>query len=85
VCYFDDIIGYSHSDFSGERLAIAEFNDHHTMQKLSKIHGLRYIVQDELWTDMMYMFHAFDHARYNDYDGSNPMREIPLQDGPEAR
>jgi hypothetical protein len=84
VCCFDDIIGYSHSDFSGERLAISEFNDHHTMRKLSKIHGLRYVVQDKIWTEMMYMFHAFDHARYNDHDGSNPMREIPLQDGPEA-
>jgi hypothetical protein len=27
VCYFDDIIGYTFSDFNGERLAIHEFNE----------------------------------------------------------
>ena len=25
-CYFDDIIGFTHSDYTGERLAISEFN-----------------------------------------------------------
>jgi hypothetical protein len=78
VCCFDDILGYSHSDFSGERLAIAEFNQGHAMRKISPIYGLRYIVEDKAWTEMMYMFHAFDHERYTDYDGTNPLREIPL-------
>jgi hypothetical protein len=81
VCYFDDIIGFSHSDFTGERLAISEFNDHHELRKLSKIYGLRYVlVLDQWWTEMMYMAHFFDHERYTDYDGTNRLEELPLSD-----
>ncbi len=80
VCYFDDIIGFSHSDFAGERLAIAEFNASHELRKVSKLYGLRYVLeQDRWWTDMMYMFHCFEHPSYNVPDGSNPLRELPLR------
>ncbi len=79
TCYFDDIIGYSHSDFNGERLAIADFNRANEMRKISQIYGLRHALRlDQWWTDMMYMFHAFQHPRYQDFDGTNPWREIPL-------
>jgi hypothetical protein len=82
VCYFDDIVGYSHGDFNGERLAITEFNQSHEMRKISKIYGLRYALDlDQWWVEMMYMFHAFRHPRYNDFDGTNPWRQIPLQGG----
>ena len=36
-CYFDDIIGLTYSEFNGDRLAIAEFNDSHAMTKISPI------------------------------------------------
>jgi hypothetical protein len=79
TCYFDDIIGFSHNDFAGERLAIDEFNRAHETRKVSKVYGLRYVLnQDQWWTDMMYMFHAFDHPRYNEPDGTNRLRELPL-------
>lgn len=79
VCYFDDIIGFSHGDFNGERLAISDFNEEHELRKISQIYGLRYALDiDKAWTQMMYMFHAFDHPRYNDYDGTNRLTEIPL-------
>jgi hypothetical protein len=82
VCYFDDIIGFSHSDFAGERLAIAEYNADHEARKISKIYGLRYILDiDRWWTEMMYMWHDFGHPRYCEFDGTNVLREIPLQDG----
>jgi hypothetical protein len=78
-CYFDDLIGFSHGDFNGERLAISEFNQRHAQRKISQIYGLRHILQiDRVWTEMMYMFHAFDHPRYNDFDGSNWIGDIPL-------
>lgn len=78
-CYFDDIIGFSHGDHNGERLAIDEFNADHDVRKLSKIYGLRYVLElDQVWTEMVYMLHAFDHERYSDFDGSNTMTEIPL-------
>lgn len=79
VCYFDDIIGFSHGDFNGERLAIHEFNAGHQLRKISAIYGLRYVLDmDKVWTEMMFMFHAFDHARYNDYDGMNFIPELSL-------
>jgi hypothetical protein len=82
ACYFDDIIGFSHGDFTGERLAIAEFNQSHDTRKISKLYGLRYVLlQDKWWTDMMYMFHLFDHPDYNRPDRMNRRTELPLRDG----
>jgi len=81
VCYFDDIIGFSHGDFSGERLAITDFNRRYEARKISKLYGLRYVlVQDKWWTDMMYMFHLFDHPSYNVVDGTNTRTELPLRE-----
>jgi hypothetical protein len=82
VCYFDDIVGFSHSDFAGERLAISEFNERDATRKLSQLYGLRHVVyQDRAWTEMMFMLHCFKHARYNDWDGSNQLDQLPLRDG----
>lgn len=79
VCYFDDIIGFSYSEYNGERLAIQEFNAAHKMRKISPIHGLRHMLGiDQQWLEKMYMFHAFDHERYNDYDYTNYIRDRSL-------
>lgn len=79
ICYFDDIIGFSHGDFNGERLAIRDFNGTRELRKISQIYGLRYVLNmEKVWTEMMYMFHAFDHERYNDYDGTNFIDDLPL-------
>jgi hypothetical protein len=80
VCYFDDIIGFSHGDFTGERLAISEFNAAHEARKLSQLYGLRYVVyQERWWTESMYMLHCFEHPRYNRPDGTNRLHELPLR------
>lgn len=72
VCFFDDIVGGTHSDFTGERLAISEFNALHEMRKLSPIHGLKYFVPSEVmhewWPELFYFAHLFDHPRYNEHD-----------------
>lgn len=82
ISYFDDIIGFSHGDFTGERLAISEFNKAHTSRKISKLYGLRFVLhQDKWWTDMMYMLHLFDHPAYNRPDGTNRRRDLPLREG----
>ena len=79
VCYFDDIIAFSHSDFTGERLAITEFNERHALRKISRIYGLRFVLDlQQWWTEHMYMAHFFEHPKYNDFDGSNSMHELPL-------
>ncbi len=84
VCYFDDIFGATHSDFTGERLAISDFNRAHELRKISQLYGLRYVLDhDRWWVHSMYMLHCFDHSRYNEPGefASAMVRELPLRDG----
>lgn len=71
-CYFDDILGFSYSEFTGERLAIQEFNDAHRFRKLSPIRGLQYYLlpsyRDEPWPQQMFLAHLFDHPLYGQFD-----------------
>lgn len=72
LCYFDDIMGLTYSDFNGERLAISEFNNTHPERKLSPLYGLKYYVpesrRNDQWPEIMYYMHAHDHPSYNDPD-----------------
>jgi hypothetical protein len=72
-CYFDDILGFTYSDFAGERLAIADFNASHRLRKISPIYGLRYFLpapyDQARWNEMMFIAHLFDHDLYGRYDG----------------
>ena len=58
-CYFDDIMGFTFSEFTGERFAIAEFNRSHSKRKISPIFGLRYFLprpyNHAVWPDQMYL------------------------------
>lgn len=72
-CYLDDILGFTFSEYTGERLAIAEFNNSHQMRKISPIFGLKYFLprrySGDLWCDQMYIAHIFDHDLYGRHDG----------------
>lgn len=70
-CYFDDVWGWTYSDWNGELLAISEFNQENNLKKISKIYGLRYLldIKDSYWTEQMYLLHIFDHDLYNKNDG----------------
>lgn len=67
-CYFDDTMGFSYNDFTGERLAIHEFNREHAMRKLAPIYGLKWFVPQEhfndRWIEMLQIAHLFDHPSY---------------------
>jgi hypothetical protein len=71
-CYFDDVTGFTYSDFNGERLAIHEFNAAHETRKISPIFGLKYYVpkqySDQMWVDKFWIGHVFDHSRYGQRD-----------------
>ena len=71
-CYFDDIIGFTYSEYTGERLAISEFNSSHDMRKISMLHGLRYQLplpySQEQWSEQFYIAHIFDHKLYGAKD-----------------
>jgi hypothetical protein len=72
VMYFDDIFGHTYNEFTGERLAINEFNAAHEKRKLSPIPGLRYFLprlfDHMLWPDCMYYAHFFDHPLADQQD-----------------
>jgi hypothetical protein len=67
-CYFDDIVGFSFSEYNGERLAIAEFNAAHAGRKVSPLYGLKHFVPathaNSMWVDVFYLAHIFDHPLY---------------------
>ncbi len=71
-CYFDDTMGYGYNDFTGERLAIHEFNAERSMRKLSPIYGLKWFVPQEhfndRWIEMLQIAHLFDHPTYGAVD-----------------
>ena len=56
-CYFDDSLGFTHSEFAGERLAIREFNLAHQTRKISPIYGLKYFVSASMRNSEMGRIH----------------------------
>lgn len=72
LCYFDDILDEQatqlFNDFTGELLAIKEFNDGADGKKLCKVNGLsqkRYFKSS--WPEAIYAMHAFKHKLYDNY------------------
>jgi hypothetical protein len=68
-CYFDDTIGDEialYNDFSGQRLAIHEFNRNHEAAKICPAY---YFLQRdrEPWHDAIHICHFFRHSRYNTF------------------
>jgi hypothetical protein len=72
LCHFDDTLGFTYSDFTGELLALREFNDRHQLRKISPLRGLRHFLPAEqapmAWVDSLYMAHIFDHLLYCRHD-----------------
>lgn len=72
-CYFDDISGFTYSDWNGERLAIAEFNDEHEQRKISPLYALQHFVPrrctNDHWIPKFFLAHIFDHPLYGMPDG----------------
>jgi hypothetical protein len=69
-CYFDDVAGgpsYCYNEFTGELLAISEFNQSRPDRKLAKIAGLRHNFRTlpALWHEQTYVAHLFSHPHYN--------------------
>jgi hypothetical protein len=81
-CYFDDCIGDDwelHSEFTGEMLAIKEFNERNQTRKIAKINGLRYKrIFEASWNDVMYVLHIFDHPAYNEHTNPSKDWQMPL-------
>jgi hypothetical protein len=79
-CYFDDIVGEEielYNDFTGERLAIAEFNGSHATKKLSPAYHLITLKEREQWFHQIFLLHDFEHSRYNQFV-SDSDQQLPL-------
>lgn len=83
-CYFDDTTSDglgAFNDYTGERLAIREFNESHPLRKFAEIH---LYTQSELWQRRLWVFHNFAHSKYNTYVLTEFL-SMPLKDGKEDR
>jgi hypothetical protein len=68
--YFDDIVGTNielYNDYTGERLAIQEFNSQHERRKFSPAYHLLCKEVVEPWHHQIFILHLFEHNRYNDF------------------
>ena len=63
LLYLDDIIDVSNSRFTGEMLAIEEFNAAHAMRKIDHHQFLRSerIFKNARWIDQVFVLHVLDH------------------------
>jgi hypothetical protein len=67
-CYFDDLVWPEeacHNPYTGEYLAIREFNDLHNGQKICKLANLQWLQPHPAqWHEQMYVAHEFGHPLY---------------------
>lgn len=81
--YFDNVTGFKgqdYNEFTGELLAIAEFNEHHSSTKLSlDRHFMARPIQPP-WSAQIYTLHRFNHPDYSTYVGHTSARSLQLRD-----
>lgn len=67
-CYFDDIVwpeAACHSDYTGELLAIAEYNASHETCKVAKVANFQWTRPHAAqWNEQIYVHHDFTHPLY---------------------
>jgi len=79
-CYFDDVTGSEielYNDYTGTRLAINEFNQANKTKKLAKAYHLLGQKTVEAWYHRIWIFHNFEHSKYNDFVSKEDQR-LPL-------
>ena len=70
--YFDDINGnntWLPSEFTGELLAVNEFNDRHSLKKIVLNRAMPQHYWDQSWSSQIYIYHDFHHPDYNTFVG----------------
>jgi hypothetical protein len=79
MCYVNDIIGMSEcfSDFTGARLAVAEFNQARDRQKISRCYDFEGF-RIERWQEKVMIYHDFSHPLYDRYVGNIADSQLPL-------
>jgi hypothetical protein len=75
--YFDNIIGdntWLSGEFAGELLAIKEFNLNNSSRKIAANRAMRASYPDQWWANQIYIYHDFQHPRYNVFVASEEQR-----------
>lgn len=85
ACYFDDTVGdidYAYNEFTGELLAISEFNAVHPNIKVAPVRGLRFFGQrlPAVWHEQTFVAHRFDHPDYG--RATSELTQLHLQPEP---
>ena len=77
-------IGKDYCEYTGELLAVSEFNASHTTRKIQPIRTLSlffpYPFNCMWWVEMMYTFHSFNHHLYNSPEAYQQPVIIDLDD-----
>lgn len=81
-CFFDDCVGSDyelHTKFTGELLAIEDFNTANDKIKIGKLNGLKYKrLINYYWNESIYITHFFEHKNYNNFIYSNDDWQRPI-------
>lgn len=80
-CYFDDTIGRDvelYNDFTGQRLAINEFNRENEHIKLGFPYYILHSGYTGGWREQIWVAHLFTHPKYNMFI-SEQTQQLPLQ------
>lgn len=69
ACYVDDMVGdldWAYSEFTGELLAIREFNEKHNHIKVAPVQGMRFFADrvPMQWHEQIFCAHLFTHPDY---------------------
>jgi hypothetical protein len=83
TCYFDDLAGGiidAYNEFTGEVLAIADFNAAHADMKIGRVRGLRHYSKNipRQWHEQIYVAHRFAHPDYG--RSVNDKNDLALRD-----
>jgi hypothetical protein len=81
ACYVDDMVGdidWAYSEFTGELLAIKEFNMAHDDRKIAPVSGLRFWGKGipKIWHEQIFVAHLFTHPDYG--KPISEMTQLPL-------
>lgn len=81
ACFLDDMVGdldWAFNDFTGELLAVHEFNSSHADIKIASVKGLRYAKGHipQPWHEQVFLAHLFKHPQYG--ASINDIRQLPL-------
>jgi hypothetical protein len=68
--YFDDIVGADVCDFTGERLAMTDFNAQSPHAKISPEYNSRLQESCMTWQHQVYVYHNFAHPDYSRFVGN---------------